>query len=196
MRKNVSCFIVEGLLILLCFCDTGLAQNTNYVIVYGGVLTRDSLGRTSNLSAGFNRAYTLIAVALGKHLTSVFNPNLKLGIEGQLVRHFGGHPHGEVNGLMLLRWTRFPWHQSLNTTFAGGAGLSYATEVPEIEQIQDRQSAQLLGYLLVEITLGLPSHPKWSLATRIHHRSGADGMFSSGVYGASNALGLGLSYSF
>jgi hypothetical protein len=189
-------FVVGWYLLLFCFYDTGFASNTSYVTVYGAVLTRDSLGRTTNLSADFSRGYTLLAVALGRHLTSIFNPNLKLGIEGQLVRHFGGHPHGEANGLMLVRWTRFPWHRSINTTFAAGAGVSYANEVPELEQIELRKSDLLLGYLLFELTLGLPSHPQWSLSTRIHHRSGADGHFSDGVYGASNALGLGVSYSF
>lgn len=181
---------------MLCVCDTGFAAGSNYVTVYGGVLTRDSLGRTTKLSAEFRPEYTLLAVALGKHLTTVFSEYLKLGAEGQLVRHLGEHPHGEVNGLLLLRWTRFPWHKSLNTTFAAGAGVSYATDVPELEEIQDRQSDNLLAYLLFEFTFGLPSHSRWSLSTRIHHRSGADGIFSSGVYGASNALCLGMSYAF
>ncbi len=196
MGKILRWWCAALVMVLIAPSDGVTAVRSKYVTMYGAVLTRDSFGRSLKFTAGFNNAYTLLAVAVGKHLTSVFHQHLKLGIEGQAIRHFGGHPHGEINGLMLLRWTQFPWNSSLWTTFAAGAGVSYATEVPELEELQDRTSAQLLGYVLVEWTFGLPRYSRWALTTRIHHRSGADGKFSPGVYGASNALGLGVSYSF
>lgn len=116
-------------------------------------------------------------------------------VEGQLVKHFGLQHHWETNGLVVARWHRFPWDRYLDTSFAIGEGLSYATKVPELEVARGQDSARLLNYLLFELTLALPKYPNIQVVTLMHHRSGAFGLFS-GVTGGSNFIGSGIKYLF
>lgn len=115
--------------------------------------------------------------------------------EGQFAQHSGLQRHSEINGLVVARWHPFPWDRYLNTSFAIGGGLSYATEVPEVEVTRGQDTAKLLNYLLFELTLALPGNPQWQAAALMHHRSGAFGLFS-GVTGGSNYFGGGLKYLF
>jgi hypothetical protein len=79
----------------------------------------------------------------------------------------------------------------VDTSFAVGVSLSYATSVPEIEVKNQGDSAKFLGALSFEFTFALPSIPQWNLVAGIHHRSGAGGMFS-GVRTASNGFNIGI----
>lgn len=116
-------------------------------------------------------------------------------VEGQLVKHFELQHHWEINGLVVARWHPFPWDRYLDTSFAIGEGLSYATEVPKVEVARGQDSAKLLNYLLFELTLALPKYPHWQVVALMHHRSGAFGLFS-GVTGGSNFFGGGVKYLF
>ena len=51
----------------------------------------------------------------------------------------------EFNGLIIARWRLFPWDKYLDTSFAIGDGISYATEVPEIEEKKDTDSGRWLN---------------------------------------------------
>lgn len=117
--------------------------------------------------------------------------------EAQFAQHFGDQTHQELNALVALRWKRFPWSDRVRTSAAIGEGLSFATEVPPLEiASQENQSASdLLNYLLLELTFGLPGSPHWDFVARIHHRSGVFGLFDD-VDGGSNVLGLGVKYTF
>lgn len=184
------------LILFLCLClnKAGIALDKTYLTIYGSVLTGDTLGRTYNFKASFDRDYTFITAAVGKPFMNI-KGHLDLGVEGQIAKHFGEQDHFELNGLIVERWLTFPWNRTLKTSFAAGQGISYATELPSFEEKVHGDTAQFLGYLLFEFTFSLPRYSQWALSTRIHHRSGANGIFS-GVYGASNAFGLGLSYLF
>jgi hypothetical protein len=117
--------------------------------------------------------------------------------EVQAGQHFGEQTHQELNGLVVLRWKRFPWSDRLRTSLAIGEGLSLATEVPPLESASqyNEGATELLNYILLEATVGLPGAPHWDFVLRIHHRSGVFGLFD-GVDGGSNVLALGLKYTF
>ena len=163
--------------------------------LYGAVLLDGNLSDGSLLYSGFEDSY-LAALALTRRMASYEN-KLDLELEGQIVKHFDGQEHWELNGLGVIRWLPFPWDKYLDTSFASGAGLSYATETPGVEEERrgDDQTARLLAYLMLELELAMPDSRHWSLVSRIHHRSGAFGFFS-GVTGASNAWGFGIKYQF
>ena len=163
--------------------------------IYGAVILEGNLSDGSLLYSGFEDSY-LAALALTRRMAS-YKDKIDLELEGQIVKHFEGQEHWEFNGLGVIRWLPFPWDKYLDTSFATGAGLSYATETPKVEEELrgDGQTAQLLVYLMLELELALPDSQHWSLVSRIHHRSGAFGLFS-GVTGASNAWGLGIKYGF
>ncbi len=117
-------------------------------------------------------------------------------LEGQVLRHYGKQELWEYNGLFMIRFHPFLLDSTVNIEFAAGEGLSYASELPVIEQDQHPDAAsRFLNYLVFEIAVTLPQYREWTLATRIHHRSGVFGLFN-GTRGGSNFLALGLRYHF
>lgn len=163
------------------------------VTAYGAVQTHSDLWEMFH-NPDFENNYHFLAVALSRRIHSL-SRHLDLEVEGQAVKHFGDQNHWEFNALLALRWNTFPWDSYLDTSFAFGNGVSYATRTPRIEEVQHEKTHAFLDYMLFELALSLPQEPRWSLVWRIHHRSGAFGLFN-GVHGASNALGMGLKYHF
>lgn len=113
----------------------------------------------------------------------------------QAVRHFGDQDHWEATGAISVRWLTFPWNDTVRTSFALGAGVSYAFEVPALEEARHERATKTLNYVLGEIALGLPSQPNIDLVMRYQHRSGVLGAFD-GVREASTVFGLGIKYRF
>jgi hypothetical protein len=116
-------------------------------------------------------------------------------LEGQVGKHWGLQDHWEFNAALVFRWLLFPWDRYLDTSFAFGEGLSYATDEPFIEgEFLNTKTVKFMNYVLLELEFRLPRVQRWSLITRMHHRSGIFGFFGTGE--GSNFLGLGLRYKF
>jgi len=132
-------------------------------------------------------------VAIARPLESYRGGDLGLEAEGQAVYNFGDQTHWEFNALVAARWYRFPWNHRVETTFSVGGGLSWATEVPEVEVQLEGSSEQLMIYGHLEMTFARP-HADWAVAFRLHHRSGGFGLVAE--EGGMNALCLGLTRRF
>lgn len=170
------------------------AQKDWAATLYTGRLTDGNLSETATGNFKFEDAY-YVGLGLKRQLYT-YRHYINLELEGQAKKFFQDQDHMEFGLLGYIRWLPFPWDQYIQTSFAVGAGLSYATSVPEIEEKNNDDTARLLGALSFEFTFALPTVPDWSLVAGIlHHRSGAGGLFS-GVTGASNGLGMGLRYNF
>jgi hypothetical protein len=191
----VLCVMVMIFLSLISFSAANAqnAQRDWALTLYFGRLTDSSLTQTATFNSKFENAY-LIDLGLLRRLYT-FRDYFNLEMEGQIAKHFGAQDQWEFDLTGYFRWLPFPWDEYLDTSFAAGAGLSYATSVPKIEAKNYDEAAQFLGALMFEFAFSLPHVPQWSLITGIHHRSGAGGIFS-GVRGASNAWATGLRYSF
>jgi hypothetical protein len=137
----------------------------------------------ANLFAG------AISLTLARYLENALN----IELEGQVVRYFGDQDNWEFNLPVAVRWGRFPWNNTVETTAAFGLGPSYATEVPPVEVELDGDSKKLLAYWFVELTAG-PPKASWTTVLRLHHRSGGFGALSKD--GGSNSLALGLKFRF
>ena len=161
--------------------------------LYLGRLTDSDLTHTATFNSKFENAY-FIDLGLSRRLYT-FRDYFNIEIEGQIAKHFGDQDQWEFDLVSYFRWLLFPWDAYLDTSFAAGLGLSYATSVPQIEAKNYDKTAKFLGALMFEFTFSLPQVPQWSLVTGIHHRSGAGGVFSD-VRGASNAWAIGLRYGF
>jgi hypothetical protein len=136
----------------------------------------------------------LVAAALVRPYASYRDDALRLEAEAQVAYNFGDQHHWEFNLVpVVARWQRFPWSESVATSAAFGLGLSYASEVPEVEVAIEGDSEQLLIYWLAELTAGPVAAP-WAVTLRLHHRSTAWGLM--GEEGGMNALGLGIRYRF
>ena len=99
---------------------------------------------------------------------------------------------------VMARWNKFPWSNTIRTTFGLGGGLSYATDIPSIEidpADPDGNYKNLLHYIAVEATFALPQHKDWQLVYRLHHRSGVFGLM--GAENAGNtAVQIGIRHYF
>jgi hypothetical protein len=193
VRSFVCVFLIG--IFLLFFLGNAIAGTDWSVTLYGAVMLDGNLVDASIFYTGFEHSYFLVA-ALAKRVTS-YEEKIDVEVEGQIVKHYTAQDHWEFNGLVATRWLPLPWDDYLDTSIAGGAGLSYASEIPKLEEERngEGQTAKLLVYLMLELAFSLPDIPNWSLVTRIHHRSGAFGLFS-GVTGSANAWGFGIRYSF
>ena len=163
---------------------------------YGGASTDGTLVRDILLFGGFTVEDSyLAAIAVSEPV--YYHERYQWEVEGQVVKHFGLQDHWEFNALIALRWKYFPWNKHVKTSFAVGDGLSYATEVPLLEDLDEPEtgSTRLLNYLLIELTFAPPKEEHWAFVFRIHHRSGIFGVFDD-VSGGSNVIALGIKYTF
>lgn len=101
----------------------------------------------------------------------------------------------EFSPFVAFRWANWYWNDYIVTSLAIGEGISYATSVPTLEKSDNENTKRLLNYLMLEGTFALPDNPRLQLLARIHHRSGAYGLYHAGNTG-SNVLGLGLRFLF
>jgi hypothetical protein len=192
MNLIILIILLVSFLIPLSFAHSEEARE-RHITVYGAVMTDGALPETAFLSARFDREYRFATVAVGKKMGNLFD-RIDFELEGQIVKHITGQHHWEFNALVVARWLRFPWNDIIKTSFAVGEGLSLATETSVFEEkYHGEETNPFLNYLMFEFDFALPQNPRWSLVTRLHHRSGVYGLFK-GVDGASNALGLGLRY--
>jgi hypothetical protein len=165
-----------------------------FLSIYGGQVNEDSLENTLTLNANYVNSY-FCAFTAGKKLAN-YRGNIDIEAGGQIVKHWGIQDHFEFNALIILRWLPFPWDEYLDTSFAVGDGISYATKYPEIEVGKKHPVSQkILNYLMFELAFVVPKKPNWSVFIRLHHRSAMFGLIG-GEDGGSNAAGIGFRYTF
>lgn len=101
----------------------------------------------------------------------------------------------EFDPYISFRWANLPWNNYLTTSLAIGEGVSYASSYPAVEKKNNDNVKRFLNYLMLEATFALPQYPSLQLVARIHHRSGAYGLYHAGNSGSNN-IGLGIRYLF
>ncbi|MBW2355547.1 MAG: hypothetical protein JRF23_02040 [Deltaproteobacteria bacterium] len=152
-------------------------------------MTINSFGDTLFGEARYEDSH-LVGLGLSRKI-GTYKDLIGFEVEGQAVKHFGDQDNEELNALIVARWLPFPWDRFLDTSFAVGEGVSYATTDPSLEN----KGQQWLNYILLELAFAAPSRPQWEAVIRVHHRSGVFGLYN-GVRDASNALGVGIRYRF
>ena len=185
---------VAILLIMLTIPFSAAAEGRWFVSLYGGEVGHGSLGDTLGGDLKFKGNHHFVIGAVGKELYT-WRHYIRLEAEGHIGQHWGEKSHNEFNAVFVARWLPFWWDHIVDTSFAVGEGLSYATRTPAIEKKQHDDTSKLLNYLMFELEVTTPKPSHWSGFFRIHHRSGVDGLFN-GVRGASNALAVGVKYTF
>ena len=164
------------------------------VMLYQGFATSTDLGQTLVLDIEFEGSQ-FTGLAVNRKMFSFWR-YFTFELEGQVLRHYGKQEHWEYDGLFMIRFHPFILDPTIDIEFAVGEGLSYATQLPTIEQEQHPDaSSRFLNYLVFEIAFSHVQYREWTLVTRIHHRSGAFRLFN-GTRGGSNFLALGLRYHF
>lgn len=183
------------LFLWLCFIPAVWAEGPTYVSAYWAKHSPERLMDILQEPPPEFQSSFLNAVTVKRVIAA--GSRSRLEMEGQVVRHHGLQSHKEFNAVAVARWTSFPWDRWLNSGVAIGSGLSYARREPEVEPRGDPEtgdSKRLLHYLMLEKAVGVPGTERWSMFSRVHHRSGIFGLF--GVDGGSNFVGGGVRYRF
>jgi hypothetical protein len=161
------------------------------VTLLGGRVTDDIWSKSLTPGVEFAEAYIVLG-AFTWTAHCFFEGALSLELEGQIGKYFGDTTNWEFNlPIVVGRWNKFPWNHYVATSFAFGIGPSYATKVPEHEVDITESSNQWLIHFFGELTFG-PPQKNWSVAMRLHHRSGGFGTVAE--YGAINILTAGIKY--
>ena len=160
--------------------------------LFGGQYAHGSI---RDIAAGRSRSADsrFVALAASRPIGRL-GEHLRFEIEGQIGKHFGEQDHVEANALVIARWMTFPWDHVVDTSFAIGEGVSFASSVPPLEN-GSRRSSRLLNYILAELELANPAVPDAAFVFRLHHRSGVFGLYN-GVTGASNLVTAGFKFRF
>jgi hypothetical protein len=176
--------------------DSVAAKKYDWAVTgYVAWLSGDQLGDMLIFQAKLTSNKVWVA-ALTRRLKT-FYKDVDWEVEGQVGKHAGpDQHHWEFNALTSLRWNRVIWDKYVDTSFAAGLGVSYATQKPPFEIAEHGNTNRLLAYILVEVAMSPPKYPQWAGVLRIHHRSSAYGAFQEDIQGASNSLGIGISYRF
>lgn len=163
-----------------------------FFTLYGGAFTDSDLEDDLTYNWDFGDDTYIIVGALARELWR-YEDFISFEVEGQLGKYFGQEHQGQINGLIIVRWLKFPWDKYVDTSFAVGDGLSYNTHTSDVEKDDDEDAGRWLNYLMFEVTLGLPKYPRWDFVYRIHHRSSIRGRIGAG---ASNFVTAGFKYAF
>jgi hypothetical protein len=101
----------------------------------------------------------------------------------------------QMNPYLFIRWDSFPWNYLLPTSLTFGEGLSYATSIPmrELKDKSSHNAKRFLNLLMFEAAFSMPSYHKWQVFGKLHHRSGAFGLYGARNTG-STAAGVGIRY--
>ncbi len=162
------------------------------VVLFGGQMTDNHWEETlAPWEIDLLGSY-LIGVGVGYEWTMGL-PRTSIGLEAQMVAHFGRQDHIEFNLPLVLRYyPERPLLPALNS-LAFGIGLSTATKDPQTEVDRDVETTKTLVYWMGELAFRLPSEDR-ELIFRIHHRSDAYGVFPNDS--GSNALAVGIRWRF
>ncbi|MFW6323966.1 MAG: hypothetical protein ACOC0U_02780 [Desulfovibrionales bacterium] len=166
-------------------------QKRYAVSLYGGTLTDGHWEESVILQTDFVDSH-IVAGGFAWTYKRADSNRWSLEMEANMTKHIGDQNHWEFNfPIFGARWHAFPWDEVIETSSAFGVGLSYATDVPEVEEEIDGPSRRLMVYWHYELTFGPPGK-NWTPLIRLHHRSPGYGLF--GEDGGSNALTMGVRF--
>ena len=124
-----------------------------------------------------------------------FTPLLEMPLCLELVDENAEDPFLVYNASLQLRWVDFPWNGFINTTFAAGVGLSYASQIYAMDKQRHpgEDRSHLKFNLPIQFTFSLPDLPQHQLILYISHHSGGFGFFDEGGV---NSVGVSYAYTF
>ncbi|MEO0744509.1 MAG: hypothetical protein AAFY49_04090 [Pseudomonadota bacterium] len=129
---------------------------------------------------------SMIGAAIGVE-RPLGNSRWRIGVEAQVVAHAGAQDHFELSVPITLRYT--PRRLGPVESLAAGLGLSYATEIPQVEIDRNGASQRLFVHWLAEVEFALPRDDLTTFV-RLHHRSDGYGLFEVDAGSTGYVLGL------
>lgn len=113
----------------------------------------------------------IVAVTASKTIWRAESLPLSLELDGMIGQQFGLASLNEIAIAPVLRWSSFPWNDTLQTDFrVGPLGVSYTTAISPLERGTSGDGANILNFLLVELAFSLPHEKTEEIFLRLHHR--------------------------
>ncbi len=186
--------IARGLLAAALAFPLGvMAQESDWSMgVYAGKYYDTEPAGFTQGRANFLEHY-LVALTAKKTVWRSSSLPLTLELDGMVGLQNGVATLGEVAVAPALRWSGFPWNDTVHTSFsAAPLGISYTTSVSPLERGQDGKGSRVLNWLFLEVALSKPGNRSTELFARLHHRCSVYDLLNN--YGANGedffAVGL------
>lgn len=138
---------------------------------YGGQYYDTEPGAFANPKSNYLNQY-LVAITASKSIWRADKLPLALEIDGMVGYQFGITSLYEIAVAPVLRWSSFPWNETLQTDFRfAPVGISYTPSISPLERGPDGKGSPTLNYIIAELGFSLPQNKSEMIFFRLHHRS-------------------------
>lgn len=121
-------------------------------------------------NAGFVDQY-LLAVTASKTVWQAQTRPFALELDGMVGLQSGVGDIQEIALAPTLRWSGFPWRDTLQTDFrVAPLGISWTSAVSPLERGKDGKGSQWLNWLFLEVAFSRPQQKADEYFIRLHHR--------------------------
>ncbi|MES2581911.1 MAG: hypothetical protein V4627_04280 [Pseudomonadota bacterium] len=118
---------------------------------------------------------------------------MSIEIDGMIGQQFGMDSLTEIAIAPVLRWSSFPWKDTLQTDLRlGPLGLSYTSKVSALELGPEGKGSQTLNFLMIELAFSRPQDKSREVFVRLHHRCAVYDLLNN--YGANGEDFLSFGY--
>ncbi len=113
----------------------------------------------------------MVALTASKTIWRSQSLPVSLEIDGMVGQQFGVDSLTEIAVVPVLRWSSFPWKDTLQTDLRlGPLGVSHTSSVSSLERGPNGKGSQTLGFLIIELAFSRPSNQSEEFFMRLHHR--------------------------
>lgn len=120
-----------------------------------------------------------------------------LEIDAMVGQQWGVAALTEVAVAPALRWSGFPWRNTLRTDLRlAPLGISYTSAVNPLELGSDGQGSRTLNYLFIELAMSRPSAKQDEFFVRLHHRCAIYDLLNNHGANGEDFLAFGYRYRF
>lgn len=185
-------FFIFLFLSLLLPVGASCAEHDWSIGVYGGKSYDTEPANFADGRTNYLNQY-IAAVTASKYLWRDDTLPLALELDGMIGYQFGLESLYEIAVAPVLRWSSFPWKDTLQTDFRfGPLGVSYTTGINPLEYGRDGKASKTLNFLMVELAFSLPHKKENEVFLRLHHRCTIYDLLND--YGANGEDFLALGY--
>ena len=176
LRQMPSCLLAAA----LAFPVVALAEEGGWSIgAYAGKYYDTEPPRFLSGRANF-LDHHLVALTVKKTVWRSASWPVSLEIDGMVGLQSGVASLGEVAVAPAVRWSGFPWNDTLHTSVSlAPLGLSYTTSVSPLELGQDGKGSRLLNWLFLEVAFSSPRQKSTELFMGLHHRCTVFGLLNN-----------------
>jgi hypothetical protein len=138
--------------------------------VYGGQYHDTDPGSFLQGRANFLNQH-MLALTASKTVWRSQTLPMSLEIDGMIGQQFGIQSLTEIAVAPVLRWSSFPWKNTLQTDVRlAPFGISYTSTISSLERGPSGNGAQVLNFLMLELAFSRPQMKSKEVFLRLHHR--------------------------